>query len=483
MRAATLGCTLSAPRLGAFKMVFRSASIALIVAIGMATVAHGQQDSEPPYQDADGEEIFGPGYQPQSAPEKGLPLYIGRPNAGMSAPDSLLLLPQDSFRPMSETWSLPAEERRRQLPSDVPLLRDVRRGFETWQMPRLTPNRRVPTAPVAPTAEMKVHYVYVGQGAGAIVELPCGVAAVDFGGEFGGGSGSVDGGALFVAYLKTFMEQHPAYANKIDVVYLSHPHADHINGAKQLRESGISIEKIVDNGQTSNAGSVGKQTEFRNWATQGDLKHRYSAVELARQVTATGATNAAIDPFSCATVTAFWGGANEKLSIPSYSNPNNHSVVLRFDFGQASFLFMGDLEADAAKDMLDQFDENTEVFDADVLQLAHHGAANGIDDSLLKVVSPRIAIISMGDRTSKGQKSAWGHGHPRLESLSILQDDPITVGDMRSPSQTFWGYPDEEVPTKDFTVNRAIYGTGWEGTIIVTATQSGQYTVAAGRGH
>jgi hypothetical protein len=71
----------------------------------------------------------------------------------------------------------------------------------------------------------------------------------------------------------------------------------------------------------------------------------------------------------CATVTAFWGGANEKLAIPGYSNPNNHSVVLRFEFGQASFLVMGDLEANAAKDMLDHCDENTEVFDADVLQL------------------------------------------------------------------------------------------------------------------
>ncbi|MBB4278933.1 ComEC/Rec2 family competence protein [Rhizobium mongolense] len=464
-------------------MNFRSASIALLVSISLAPVARGQQDAVPRYQDADGEEIFGPDYQPEPAPEKGLPLYIGRPNAGISAPDSLLLLPQDSFRQMTETWSLPTEDLRRQLPSDVPLLRDVRRGFQVWQMPRLTPNRQSPAPAIDPTAEMKVHYVYVGQGAGAIVELPCGVAVVDLGGEFGGGSGSVDGGALFGAYLKAFMEQRRAYSNKIDVVYLSHPHADHINGTKQLRESGITVDKVVDNGQTSNAGSAGKQTEFRNWATQGDLKHRYSAVELARQVTATGATNAAIDPFSCATVTAFWGGANEKLAIPSYSNPNNHSVVLRFDFGQASFLFMGDLEIDAAKDMLDQFDENTEVFDADVLQLAHHGATNGIADGLLKVVSPRIAIISMGDKTSTGDKSAWGHGHPRIQSLSILQDDPVTVGDMRPSAQTFWGYQNQEESPKDFAVSRAIYGTGWEGTIIVTANQSGQYTVSGAPGH
>lgn len=469
--------------LGVLKMILRSKSLALFAVFSFATAVVAQEDGAPRYQDVEGEEIFGPDYQPQAAPEKGLPLYIGRPNAGISAPDSLLLLPQDSFRPMSGTWSLPNEDLQRQLPSEVPLLRDVRRGFQTWQVPRLNPNRGLPAPPADLGAEMKVHYVYVGQGAGAIIELPCGVAAVDLGGEFGGGSGSVDGGSLFVAYLKAFMEQHPSYSNTIDVVYLSHAHADHINGAKQLATSGIAIDKVVDNGQTSTEGSVGKQTDFRNWATEGDLKHRYSAVELARQVTATGATNAAIDPFSCATVTAFWGGANEKLASPGYSNPNNHSVVLRFDFGQASFLFMGDLETNAAKDMLDQFDENTEVFDADVLQLAHHGAEDGINDSLLKMVSPRIAILSMGDRTSKGPQSGWGHGHPRLDSLSILQDDPVTVGEMRSSPQTFWGYPKEEVPTKEVIINRAIYGTGWEGTIVVTATQSGQYTVATGQGH
>ncbi|MFP3545740.1 MBL fold metallo-hydrolase [Rhizobium sp. SIMBA_035] len=464
-------------------MAIRLALLALVAGFCWVSAVGAQEDGAAKYQDADGEEIFGPDYQPQSAPEKGLPLYIGRPNAGISVPDGLLLLPQDTFRTIGDTWSLPREDLQRQLPNDVPLLRDVRKGIQTWQMPRLTPNRRAPIQSTDATAEMKVHYVYVGQGAGAIIELPCGVAAVDLGGEFGGGSGSVDGGALFVSYLKEFMAKHPVYGNKLDVVYLSHAHADHINGSTELRESGIRVEKVVDNGQTAADGSVGKQTEFRNWATEGDLKRRYSAVELARQVTATGATNAAIDPFSCATVTAFWGGANERLSIPTYSNPNNHSVVLRFDFGQASFLFMGDLEADAAKNMIDQFDENIEVFDADVLQLAHHGAENGVSDELLNIISPRIAILSMGDKASTGSKSAWKHGHPRLDSLSILQDDPVTVGDMRSTTQTFWGSPGAKKPPKEFPVSRAIYGTGWEGTITVTAMQSGQYKVSANEGH
>ncbi|UIJ81836.1 hypothetical protein [Rhizobium leguminosarum] len=147
-------------------MILRSKSLALFAVFSLATAVVAQEDDAPQYQDVEGEEIFGPDYQPQAAPEKGLPLYIGRPNAGISAPDSLLLLPQDSFRPMSGTWSLPNEDLQRQLPSEVPLLRDVRRGFQTWQVPRLNPNRRLPAAPVDPGAEMKVHYVLRGPRCG-----------------------------------------------------------------------------------------------------------------------------------------------------------------------------------------------------------------------------------------------------------------------------------------------------------------------------
>ncbi len=426
------------------------------------------------YQNSEGEEIFGPAYMPQSADDPGVPLYLGRPAAGVRPPDSVLQIPQDAFNPATTNWALPKAEIPRELPGDVPFLRDLRSQFRQAS-PNLKAGEPKPNAGLDPNADMKVHFVDVGQGAGAIVELPCGVAVIDTGGEFG----EIDGGTKFVEYLQRFLAAHPQYNNTVDVAFISHPHADHLNGAAKLMASGVQVAGMVDNGQTGTSGQLAAQVAFRDWVKGGDPR-RYTAVEVKRQTTATGATNSIIDPFSCATVTAFWGGANEKLAEDDdYRNPNNHSVVVRIDFGNASFLFMGDMERKAANDMLEQYDQNIGVFDADVLLLAHHGAENGISDRLLQVISPRIAVISMGSRNSD---NAIQYGHPRTKTLSVLQDEPEIVSDAR-PAATYWTSPGAKQKFESAEVIRAIYGTGWEGTIIVDAKQTGDYRIDALENH
>ncbi|WP_245512120.1 MULTISPECIES: MBL fold metallo-hydrolase [unclassified Mesorhizobium] len=430
-----------------------------------------------PYVNENGEEIFGKDYVPQSAGNLSLPLYIARPNAGIQVPDDLLLFTQEAFRPRVQDLSLPNEPAHRQVPATVPLLRDIRQQFEPLQVPRLQFHRQqVPEVTSVSASIMRVHYVFVGQGAGAVVELPCGIAVIDLGGEYGSGDGKVDGGALFVDYLKNFFAKNPQYNNTIDTLILSHPHADHINGSDELKTSGLAVRAIVDNGQTNNSGTLGRQSAFRQWVK--DQGGQYAAVELARQTTATGVTNAAIDPFACATISAFWGGANELLSRSGYENPNNHSVVVRIDFGQASFLFLGDLQHEGAADLLAQYEENLGVFDVDVFQVSHHGADGDTTDDLLNVLSPRIAIISMGTKASTGSPSAWQYGHPRLTTLKILQEEPVIVTDERNPAGHFWGAPAQKSDFKNVDISRAVFGTGWEGTIIVTATQAGEYSVS-----
>ncbi|RWM79503.1 MAG: MBL fold metallo-hydrolase [Mesorhizobium sp.] len=450
---------------------------ALVISLVTCLPARTQEDLNFPYVNDDGEEVFGSGYLPQSAADQSQPLYMARPNAGVQIPDDLLLFSQEAFRPNPQDFSLPVDPSPRQMPSEVPLLREIRRQFTPSQIPRLEPSRpSVPKISAATAAEMRVHYVFVGQGAGAIVELPCGVAVVDLGGEYGGGEAKVDGGALFVDYLKRFFDQHPQYHKTIDTLILSHPHADHINGITALKASGVTVRALVDNGQSGNQASLKKQTDFRDWVR--DHGGQYTAVELSRQFTATGVTSAAIDPFDCATISAFWGGANELLPKAGYENPNNHSVLLRIDFGQASFLFLGDLQDQGAADLLTQYEENLGAFDVDVFQVAYHGADGDTTDDLLDVLSPRIAVISMGTKESKAPSTAWDHGHPRLKTLKILQEDPVIVADRRDPVAHFWGAPAQESDFEDLSIPRAIFGTGWEGTVIVRATKAGEYHVS-----
>lgn len=462
-----------------------------VLAGGDALAQSEVEDDSFAYTNEEGEEIFGPDYMPSSSVDPGLPYWVGRPNAGFQIPEGLLTLPQAGFVPDFMIESAPAEGAGRRTLPVMPLRKDFDRPRELQEfipvdrfnsLPQRSETRQGDARP----SRMWAHFVNVGQGDGAVLEFPCQVAVIDVGGEFGGGPGKVDGGRLFREYLESFFAERPHLNNTIDVVFLTHPHADHINGLPRLiDEDGngpFTIRNVVDNGQTGNTGRLKKQSEFRERAIA--MGAGYSAVELARQVTATGITNAAIDPVICPDIdpiiTAFWGGVNEAIQeFEEYRNPNNHSVIVRVDFGAASFLFTGDLEDKGEADLREQYESNIGVFDVDVYQVSHHGADDDTSDRLMEIMTPRIAVISMGDPETRGIGSAWGHGHPRIGTIEVLQDEPGIVSDLRDPPEQVLAAQAHKTDFELIEVRKAIYGTAWDGTVIIEATSDGDYSIGA----
>lgn len=460
--------------------------LSVIAGPSPARAADPIADEAPLHLDEQGEEVFGPGYLPESPPRRGVRQVAGR-GAGWRIPERAQRW-LDALRPAAAIaeWRerLPdgagrlerLRARLAQAPAlGVPLRRAVRELVSPVRPALAAPGAQVQAGPVA---EMTAHFVDVGQGAGAILEFPCGVAVIDTGGEFGS---DVDGGKRFTDYLDAFFAARPQLRRTIDVLITSHPHKDHLYGLSRMFDGRprYRVRNIVDNGQTHAKGSAGVQTRARVAAIRAGA--RYSAIELKSQVSATGTTNAVIDPFRCRDVdpviTAFWGGRNDALrgaGARRYASPNNHSVVVRIDFGRASFLFLGDLQREAAEDMLADYADNPGAFDVDVLHTSHHGADNGTSDALLAAVSPQLAVISMGGRREAGSSTAWGHGHPRRTAIDVMQQPPYVVTASRPPV-TFWAARDEEVPFEPVTVDRAIFATGWEGTIRVVARSDGRY--------
>lgn len=99
-----------------------------------------------------------------------------------------------------------------------------------------------------------------------------------------------------------------------------------------------------------------------------------------------------------------WAGEQLKLGdmvftvlSPSktYSDTNNSSIVVRLSFGRNSFLFTGDAEKKAESDML----KSGMNLKADVLKVGHHGSKSSSTKDFLKAVSPRYAVISVGDNS------------------------------------------------------------------------------------
>jgi beta-lactamase superfamily II metal-dependent hydrolase len=451
-------------------------------------------DEAPLYLDEQGEEAFGPDYLPTSPPDPGTRQQAALPGGRRLSARAQRWL--DALRPAAALAEL--RERfpeasaglarlRARLPAaaalGVPLRRSVRELLSPVRPARAAPMRAAAASPAPPVRTMVAHFVDVGQGAGAILEFPCGVAVIDTGGEY---NSPVNGAKRFIDYLDAFFAARPHFRRTIDVLITSHPHKDHLYGLSRMFDADTGrpryrVRNIVDNGQTHPKGSVGVQTRARAAAMQAGA--RYSAVELRNQVTATGTTNAVIDPLTCRgvdpAITAFWGGRNDALrgrAGKRYSTPNNHSVVVRVDYGRASFLFLGDLQREGAEDMFAEYADNPGVFDVDVLHASHHGAENGTSDELLRLLSPTIAVISMGARTDSGSATAWGHGHPRLSAIDVMQQPPHVVAGTRPPT-TFWAAEEEETPFKPVTVERAIYATGWEGTIRLAARSDGTYRV------
>lgn len=71
---------------------------------------------------------------------------------------------------------------------------------------------------------------------------------------------------------------------------------------------------------------------------------------------------------------------------------NDQSLVLRFDYGEFSFLFPGDIEEAAERRIL----LKQRNLDVDVLLAPHHGSRTSASAQFIEAVSPEYIVVSAG---------------------------------------------------------------------------------------
>lgn len=232
-----------------------------------------------------------------------------------------------------------------------------------------------------PAHNLQITFLDVGQGDGICMELPDGrVYLMD------GGSSDVSkvGNYRLVPFLKA------KGIRKIDVVFLSHGDADHINGiAELLEEKQMSIDCIC-----LPAGA--EQEEFV------EIK------DLARARNISVRTIQAGD---------FWenNGAKFWCLNPAdvTASGNAASMVLYMEYQDFSMLLTGDLEGGGEKSVAALLRSNA-ITGISVLKVAHHGSKNSTKEEFLRQCSPAVAVISCGEHNT--------YGHPHKETLERLND-------------------------------------------------------------
>ncbi len=201
---------------------------------------------------------------------------------------------------------------------------------------------------------LKVHFIDVGQGDSIFIELPNDEVMLIDAGE----SSEEEKVYNYITNL--------GY-NNIDYVVGTHPHTDHIGGLEYIINN-INVENIY----MPKAVSTSKTFEsLLNTITNKNLK-----VKVAK---------ANVNIISSDNLNVFIIAPNSE----SYSNLNNYSAVIKINYYNNSFLFLGDDEVLSEEEI-------TSDVGADVIKVGHHGSDSSSSLEFLNKVKPKYAIISVG---------------------------------------------------------------------------------------
>ena len=226
-------------------------------------------------------------------------------------------------------------------------------------------------------ANPRMTFFDVGQGDAIFLEMPNGNQVLIDGGP----------GGRVLARLGRAM---PFWDRSIDILILTHPHLDHVEGLIDVLER-YRVGMIV----TSGAGY--KTPEAQEW--QKIIREKNIPLHIAR----------AGERFNLG------GGGVLDIFLPfadfSGSAPkeiHDAMVAAKFSFGKNSVLLMGDAER--------EFEYKLVFFgfpvDSDILKIGHHGSRTSSAEEFVRAVSPIVSVIEVGKKNR--------YGHPHEETIGTL---------------------------------------------------------------
>lgn len=318
----------------------------------------------------------------------------------------------------------------------------------------------------------KIHFINVGTGDSILMEFSCGAVLVDTGKD----------PAPMMKYLAKVFAARPDLNNTLSLVILTHSHGDHVSGFVPLTKK-YKVERLAFNGRAE-----AMQFDVIDWVKQHPEVKTYTV--YSEDIPRGGLTNKTIDPLACKgvdpSIKVLWGAVQEKpknWKKKAYRDKNNHSIVTRVDFGNASLLMTGDLEKKGIKSLLNL--HGAAALDVDVFKIGHHGYSSGSTPELLEAVNPEVAVVSR-----QSERPLYGPDLELFEQAISEARKPVAIkvwerGDGPPVDEADRvdedGNPTDWVTrkgvTEDATLDKALYWTGLDGDVVVEMHASGKINV------
>ncbi len=266
--------------------------------------------------------------------------------------------------------------------------------------------------------ELRIHFLDVGQGDCAIVELPDGKTAL-----IDGGDGRESTEITVLRYLNAL------HIDTIDYLIVSHADSDHCG----------SLDKVVAHKRVLNAYLPTSEPE----STNDEYAEFYALLleEACEKQYAQRYISMGGEGYVFMMLYPYLPDADS-----TEADDNLSSSVLWLDYKGVSTLFTGDAPAQVEgslvrDDGLGLFGVyGVELSDTEILKVAHHGSADATTFGFLEYLHTETAIVSCG-------------------------------------KNNLYGHPTEEVCNNLQTVGAELYRTDERGTVVITVSADGKYVV------
>ncbi len=229
---------------------------------------------------------------------------------------------------------------------------------------------------------LHVYFLDVGQGDAEFIQAPNGNQIL------------IDGGPDNKV-IQELAKVMPFYDRSIDLVILTHPHADHLNGLLEVLKR-YDVGKIIENNINYNS------AEYAEW---NKAKLQSGIVQAEKgQIIDLG------DDIKLKIIYPKTSGSSGAQTV---KNPHDYAIVSKLDYGQESVLFTADAEAKVENKLVNE----GASLDSQFLKVGHHGSKTSSSAAFLRAVKPELAFIEVG------VKNRYGLPHPsiieRLENSGI----------------------------------------------------------------